>query len=216
MSLIDWCNAMNLSECGRVTINNMHYDCTQDRLDKTRLQDVTRRLEKEWDAHCHKKPVDVLTRVQKCLDDVQPEDYLDWGPRIPKPVDQCSRVMGFDKLREHNLDPAEVVLPVYGRIFERAIKEIMAKPLTDAVATNAMRTERPFAWVTKTESILTLKREAEEHHSLHASTVIMNALGLADYTCQTYMVEIKYPDNCFECSGLSAPTFLVSSGCKST
>lgn len=216
-SLHSWLKAMYGSSRGKATLMNAAHDLEHQRLPQSLLRHFFQLLARRWQEISSTNELSetgLAIKVFNTLLKGSSEDNLDdvccqcqYGPELPY---QCSRVMTWKSFIRRNLSESELRtktgLPRLDVLPESDRTQIIMQHWHEVILPNAkMRAQRPFAWVTDTERLETLKQSLNK---AELASKVRDALGLMSkygYGTGEPLVEICYPH---EDIGLKAPTFL--------
>jgi hypothetical protein len=211
-SLREWCRRMEDYAEGRASLSNLLYDAQEERIPKPVLRAFLEDVATRWEAETResmrkyrvqKHPAEVFKEAVQA----NAKTYLCQGEEaLSKVPEQYSRVMTVRDFVAFNLNLEQVPYAITGSLTSDQVRYMEEQGL-EGKTKGKIRGALPFAWVTKTESLATVR---ETHYPSDAAR---KNLGLSRFTEDEYLVEIKYPEAKPIGTKLSAPTSLE--GCPS-
>ncbi len=199
--LARWCLAMGGAADGRAFLSNFLFDCSYSRLPRSVTQRFLNAVATFWKQGGQVvSPQSAVARVT----DSAPRSYYCMGPQVPTAPRECSRVMDARSFFTHNVDLTKARFFLTGHDTRQMIRMVEVLGLR-GIAKNFMRTDRPFAWVTRTEAISELRRSTKPESLANR---VRDLMGLDRLWQDRHLVEIIYPSRLMTSTPLTVPTSL--------
>lgn len=199
--LLNWCRDLALSPVGLILISNLLFDCKRDRIPTTVVRSLLIKVAKQWRTHLSSG------ETVAAVADSEPADYFCQGEAIKSYAGECSRLVLAQDLIAYNTNLRKSALPLSDTVLTRRVDALAKRGLKD-VAIGKMTGRRPFAWVTQTSHIQTIRKTCSPE-SLGA--MLRDKSGLLHYYGDRQLVEIIYPSKVVKTADLHAPTFIEGS-----
>jgi hypothetical protein len=200
--LRQWIREMNSVARARIALANLIYDLVEHRMPREVMKRFVLFIDSQWTKNSGRSP-DKMIRIFARQD---PLHHYCQGPN-PKRPQQCafSRILDAKTLWEKNIDLSHGGFALDDDVPDKEIARIEKHGLKGK-AVGEMRTGEPFAWVTMTSELDTLRSSVDP---ADFPGHVRDRLGLIGYVQPEKLVEVRYPANVQ--IHLAAPTFIEGS-----
>lgn len=198
---------MNEVDAQRIALRNLAFDIRHERVRRRLLRSFVEFVEENWlDQPRRRVPESIIKRFARMAD---PPPKTCRGKPRPSDAPRCSRIMEARSLWYFHVTP-EAIASIEDDISDEEIERFAIVGLGEA-ARGELRSELPFAWITKSDEVDGLRgtfgAKPNRPHPKFA-TALRDALGLYHYIRTEKLVEVVYPPDCTKQYVVAPPTFL--------
>jgi len=195
--------ALEISAEGKAFLSNILFDSKENCLPQDLIRNYLQGLINEWDSGNKLMRPEIFVRKYSIdLDRRNPAAFFCQGRKISSGSQDCSRVMDVQDLIVNNIDISKIGFAINGYVLNKQISQLEKFGLKN-ITIGDMRTDRSFAWVTKTKEIESIRKNHK--HSL--ASRIRDKLGLLHFSKDNHLIEVIYPKKTLK-NNLRIPTFI--------